>query len=192
MIGSLRGMVQDKQRGMAIIEVGGVGYQLMMSTNTFAKLPDKGKDVFLHTHLHIREDVLQLFGFSTLAEKELFAQLIGVTNIGPKVALSVLSHISAEDLLRAIAVGDVDLIATIPGIGKKTAQRLVLELKDKLVAVDTAAVTLPMPTSRLMEAREALVGLGYSIQEANRALQSCHEEMNIEECIKAALKSLGG
>lgn len=189
MIGSLRGIIQDKRSGTALIDVGGLGYQVTMSLSTFVQLPSKGEEVFLHTYMHVREDAMQLFGFSKADEKELFIQLISVSNIGPKVALSVLSNISSDNLARAIGVGDVDLIATIPGIGKKTAQRLVLELKEKLAGVDLGSAAAA--TSAVLEARYALVGLGYSVQEADQALRDCGKGMDAEECVKAALKRLG-
>lgn len=190
MINSLRGKVQHKQEGWAIVEIAGVGYQVTMPNGTYSDLPAVGGDVFLFTYLHVREDMLQLYGFSSLREKNIFMQLISISNIGPKVALSVLSTLSVDALTKAITLGDLELISTIPGIGKKTAQRLVLELKEKLAGTDisTAIIT----SSVVMEARDALLGMGFAPHEANQALKGCGDDMKLDECIKTALKQLGG
>jgi len=189
MISSLRGKVQHKQAGWAIVDIAGVGYQVTMPNSTFSDLPAIGKEVFLFTYLHVREDMLQLYGFSSLREKDVFMNLISISNIGPKVALSVLSTLSVDDLTKAITLGDLGLIATIPGIGKKTAQRLVLELKEKLSGMDIS--TSIITSSTVMEARDALLGMGFAPPEANQALNSCDENMELDECIKNALKKLG-
>lgn len=190
MISSLRGKVQHKQAGWAIVDIAGIGYQVTMPNGTFSELPEIGGEVFLFTYLHVREDLLQLYGFSSLREKNIFLKLISISNIGPKVALSILSTLSVDDLTKAITLGDLELITTIPGIGKKTAQRLVLELKETLIGMDigTAIIT----SSVVMAARDALLGMGFAPQEANQALNSCDDGMKLDECIKTALKNLGG
>jgi Holliday junction DNA helicase RuvA len=132
MIAFLTGKVAAKTTAYAIVEVGGVGFKMAMSTSSLAALPAEGDDVTVHTYLHVREDELALFGFESDDERVLFEQLISVSGVGPKVALSVLSALAPDTLKRAIASEDVALLSSVPGIGKKSAQRLIIELKDRL------------------------------------------------------------
>ena len=168
----------------------GIGYEIFLSGQSLGRLPAVGEEVEVHTYLHLREDNLQLFGFISLVEKEMFLQLISVSKIGPKSALAALSTFPVSSLKKAILVNDVDLISSIPGIGKKTAQRLVLELKEKISAPELA-VTEGEGFKALRQAREALVNLGYGPSEASRALEDLDPGAEIEELIRKALQTLG-
>ena len=134
MIALLRGTLIEKSPNQAIVEAGGVGYDVMIPVSTFTGLPDTGAEVRLKIHTHVREDALLLYGFLTSDEKTLFEKLIGVSGIGPKLGVTILSGLAAVDLIRAIRGGEVEKLVRIPGIGKKTAERMVLELRDKLAA----------------------------------------------------------
>src|SRR5512147_346763 len=134
MIALLRGVLAEKHPNQAIVETGGVGYDVTIPVSTFTHLPDAGTEVRLRIHTHVREDALALFGFLTQDEKALFEKLIGVSGIGPKLAVTILSGMTAPDLTNAIRRGEVDRLVRIPGVGKKTAERMVLELRDKLPA----------------------------------------------------------
>jgi Holliday junction DNA helicase RuvA len=195
MIGRLRGKLLETGLDSLILDVGGVGYELFASASTLRGIAAADGEIVLHTYLHVREDALQLFGFAEAGEKQLFELLISVSGVGPRVALSVLSAFSADDLAKAIATGDVGLICTVPGIGKKTAQRLVLELKDKLAGgIETGETVLTgVSQSTYEEARQALAGLGYSPVEAKKALDGYEadgEEPSTEELVKHALRNL--
>ena len=139
MIAFLRGRIFEKHPNRIVVEVGGVGYDVFVPLSTFYGLGDSGSEIALRIHTHVREDALALYGFLTLLEQELFERLIGVSGIGPKVALAVLSGIETPELLRAIERGDIARLTAIPGIGKKTAERIVLELKDRLPRARMAA-----------------------------------------------------
>ncbi|GAG86356.1 unnamed protein product, partial [marine sediment metagenome] len=171
MIAGLHGTLQALGSDWAIVNVGGIGFQVYMPTSTLSILGAIGKEVELHTHLHLREDNATLYGFATAEELGLFQTLIGVSGLGPKLALSMLSAMSVEKLTMAIATGSADLLAEIPGIGKKMASRLILELKGKL-----AAGWLGAPAAELAEENTevlaALTSLGYSVSEATRAVAS--------------------
>ena len=135
MIARLRGVLLEKHPNQAVVETGGVGYDVIIPVSTFTHLPNAGEEVRLRIHTHVREDALALYGFLTDDEKALFERLIGVSGIGPKLAVTILSGVAAPDLVRAITRGEVDRLVKVPGIGKKTAERLILELRDKLPAV---------------------------------------------------------
>jgi len=139
MIGRLRGTLIEKHPNEVIVDAGGVGYEVQIPISTFTALPDEGSNVSLRIHTHVREDALLLFGFSTGEERTVFERLIGVSGIGPKLAITVLSGLATRDLVSAIRTGDVAKLVRIPGVGKKTAERIVLELKDKL-AIEAAPV----------------------------------------------------
>src|SRR5579884_893996 len=138
MIGHLRGTILEKHPNEAIIEAGGVGYAVQIPISTYTTLPDTGAAVALRVHTHVREDALVLFGFATRLEQTVFERLISVSGIGPKLAITVLSGLATADLIGAIRSGDVAKLVRIPGVGKKTAERIVLELKDKLAAIEVA------------------------------------------------------
>src|SRR5690349_24084600 len=170
MISRLRGTAVARAGERIVLDVGGVGYALAV-TPTAARLAESGGEVSLDTYLHVREDTLQLYGFGEPAERELFEHLLAVSGVGPKVALAIVSGSTPADLRRAIALDDTARFEAIPGIGKKTAQRVVLELKEKLgsASVAPAATDAPASGDSHVVARDALVGLGYSVVEAEQA-----------------------
>jgi holliday junction DNA helicase RuvA len=181
MISRLRGTAVARAGERIVVDVGGVGYAVAV-TPTAARLAEGGEEVTLETYLHVREDTLQLYGFAEVAERELFEHLLAVSGVGPKVALAIVSGSSPDELRRAIALDDTARFEAIPGIGKKTAQRVVLELKEKLGSVAAA----PVPGH--LGAREALVELGYSVVEAERALAGVDPDLSVEEQVRQALR----
>ena len=187
MIARLRGRPVANTPDGLVVDVGGVGY-LVAATPTAARAADGAAEVALHTYLHVREDVLQLYGFADAAERELFVHLLSVNGVGPKVALAIVSGSPASELRRAIVLEDTARFQAIPGIGKKTAERIVLELKEKLgdapVPISTAAGTQPH-----LVARDALVELGYSVGEAEIALARTDPDQSPEERVREALKA---
>ncbi len=192
MIAFLSGRVVAKRPASALIDVGGVGYQLAMSTGSLAALPAEGDEVTVWTHLHVREDELSLFGFESEAEKNAFELLITVSGVGPKVALSALSAMSADVLAQAIATEDDKLIATIPGVGKKTAQRIVLDLKDKLGTREIGSSARSAGQAlAVAEASDALLGMGFSSAEIAIALQGSDKGADTQSLVRHALKRLG-
>ena len=179
MIARLRGTVAARTPAGVVLDVGGVGYLVAVTPRVAARV---GEEATVETHLHVREDALQLYGFATADERELFELLLGVSGVGPKVALAIVSGSTPADLRRAIAREDTARFEAIPGIGRKTAQRVVLDLKDKLGAVSVASGGgAPL-------AREALVELGWSVVDAERALADVDESLPVEEQVRAALK----
>ncbi|HLK34628.1 MAG TPA: Holliday junction branch migration protein RuvA [Terriglobales bacterium] len=169
MIAHLRGRLIAKHPNQAIVEAGGVGYDVNISVPTFSELPAVGADVSFHVHTHVREDSIALFGFLRPAEKQLFERLISVSGIGPKLAITILSGMPAEEMVAAIKGNDVARLTRIPGIGKKTAERMVLELRDKLQ--EFTAAPMAAPTSPVEEdVLSALLNLGYQRPAAERAL----------------------
>jgi holliday junction DNA helicase RuvA len=182
MIARLRGKpVASTPEGL-IVDVGGVGY-LVAATPTAARKADGAEEVSLETYLVVREDALQLYGFAERAERELFLQLLTVNGVGPKVALAIVSGSPVEELRRAIVREDTARFVAIPGIGKKTAERIVLELKEKLGVEESAPATV----TELL-ARDALVELGWTMLDAERALQDVDDSLPIEEQVRLALK----
>jgi Holliday junction DNA helicase RuvA len=173
MIAHLRGTLLAKHPNQAIVETHGVGYDVVISVPTFSELPGAGAEVALHIHTHVREDALSLYGFLRLAEKKLFEKLLTVSGIGPKLAITILSGMAADEMVGAIRGGDVARLTRIPGIGKKTAERMVLELRDKLpapVGVDEVSATQASPVEE--DVISALVNLGYQRTAAEKALQA--------------------
>lgn len=191
MIAFLSGTVVRKAAGFALLEVGGVGYRLLMSTTSLSALPADGDEVVVHTHLHVREDELTLYGFVSEEERELFERLIAISGVGPKVALAVLSSLRPDALRGAVAHDDVALLSSVPGVGKKTAQRLILELKDKLELPDLDATGGGAGTAGA-EARDALLAMGFTPAEAAAALRDAPAGASAEQLLKGALKALGG
>ena len=185
MISRLRGTPVGRTVDGLVVDVGGVGY-LVSATPSVLRRADGAPEVTVETYLHVREDALQLYGFADAAERSLFVQLLGVSGIGPKVALAVVSSASPEELQRAIALNDSARFQAIPGIGKKTAERIVLELEGSI------AESAPSPSAgapRELVARDALVGLGYSLVEAEQALASVDPDLPAEERVREALRS---
>ncbi len=198
MIALIRGTLAYKSIDHVIIDVGGVGYRLFIPLSTFYALPETG-EVSFYTHTHVREDALLLYGFLTPEEKELFVVLIGISGIGPRLAVNILSHIPVTDLKQAIAAGDVKRLSALPGIGKKTAERLVLELKDKIRPEEGSAHETASPLVVAQASGElvndvlsALVNLGYKENQARKVLEAMElaPEATMEETLKGALKVL--
>ena len=176
MIAHLRGRLLDKHPNQAIVETHGVGYDVTISIPTFSDLPAPGNEVAFHIHTHVREDALSLYGFLRLEEKRLFEKLLTVSGIGPKLAITILSGMPADEMIATIRGGDVVRLTRIPGIGKKTAERMVLELRDKLPpasAIPEAAATATTPVEE--DVLSALVNLGYQRAGAEKALQSARD-----------------
>ena len=173
MIAHLRGKLLAKHPNQAIVETGGVGYDVTISVPTFSDLPALGTDVALHIHTHVREDIIALYGFMRSSEKLLFEKLITVSGIGPKLAITILSGMAADEMVGAIRGNDVARLTRIPGIGKKTAERMVLELRDKLPAsVPATSVTSPPMNANEEDVLSALVNLGYQRAAAEKALEA--------------------
>lgn len=171
MIAHLRGKLLAKHPNQAIVETAGVGYDVTISVPTFSDLPEVSEEVALHIHTHVREDVIALYGFLRASEKLLFEKLITVSGIGPKLAITILSGMPADEMVGAIRGNDVARLTRIPGIGKKTAERMVLELRDKLPqAAPTAAPSAPAMNSTEEDVLSALVNLGYQRAAAEKAL----------------------
>lgn len=191
MIAFVTGRLAAKTPVFAIIDVGGVGLRLAMSTPALAALPAEGDEVTAFTYLHVREDELSLYGFESDDERVLFERLITVSGIGPKVALAVLSALAPDALMRAIAAEDVGMLSSVPGIGKKTAQRLIIELKDKLDLPDLATAGGGPEPAAAAAARDALLSMGFSSSEAAVALQGAPAGATAEQLLKTALKALG-
>jgi len=203
MIGAVSGVLVETYPDGALVDVNGVGYRVHAPASVLSRLPGAGERVRLHTHLHVREDALTLFGFTTGEERDLFEVLIGVNGIGPKGALAVLSVYAPDALRRAIIGEDVDALTLIPGVGKKTASRMILELKEKLGAGDEDLAPLagsPAMRQALQEVRAALLQLGYSTTEAREAIELVSAEGasangngagTPEALLKKALKALG-
>ncbi len=189
MIASLHGRLESLGSDWAIINVGGIGFQVYMPTSTLSTLGTIGEEVQLYTHLHLREDNATLYGFASADELRLFQTLIAVSGLGPKLALGMLSVMSVDKLTMAIATGSVDLLTIVPGIGRKVANRLILELKEKIGAgwVTTPGVQLAEENTDVLA---ALTALGYSVSEASRAVASLppSSDLSLEEKIKLALQ----
>jgi holliday junction DNA helicase RuvA len=184
-ISRLRGAPAGRTLDGLVVDVGGVGY-LVSATPSVLRRADGASEVTVETYLHVREDALQLYGFADAAERSLFVQLLGVSGIGPKVALAVVSSASPEELQRAIALNDSARFQAIPGIGKKTAERIVLELEGSIAeAIPVAAGG----ATRELVARDALVELGYSLVEAEQALAGVDPDLPAEERVREALRS---
>jgi Holliday junction DNA helicase RuvA len=180
MIARLRGTPVARTADGLVLDVNGVGYLVQATPSAAAK---SGDEITVETYLHVREDTLQLYGFADVSERELFVQLLGVVGVGPKVALAIVSGSRPAELRRAIVREDVARFQAIPGIGKKTAERIVLELKEKIVVESTDALY----TSELT-ARDALVELGYTVLDAERALADVDSDLAVEEQVRAALR----
>ena len=190
MIASLRGRVVSSAAGATVLDVGGVGYRLATTTTASRRAAAAGDgEVTLLTHLHVREDALQLFGFASEAERSLFEMLLGVSGVGPKAALAIVSGYEPDQIRRAVQSGDHALFTSIPGIGRRTAERVVIDLKDKVGGlVMPTSVEAPTPAgNQHTAARDALVGLGMSVAEAEAALRPIDETLPVEERVRLAL-----
>lgn len=190
MIGSIRGRLLEKNPPQILVETNGVGYEIDVPMSTLYNLPDIGAEVFLYTHYVVREDAELLFGFSTKAERSLFRLLIRISGIGPKIALSILSGISASILAQAVSQAEPGLLTRIPGVGKKTAERIVLELKGKIDTVVGSADSQTPTSGAKADIISALVSLGYSKREALQAVKGLAADVTVNDGIREALKAL--
>ena len=198
----IEGEVCEKLNGSLVLLASGVGWQLNCSNNTLQAAPPVGEKMRCYTYLSVREDAMELFGFATREEKEMFLQLTSVSGIGPKTALGVLGAMPLRDLNLAILLGDVNALSRAPGIGKKTAQRIALELKDKISQADVSAAAAPsqgavsaaaLSSDAVTEAIEALIALGYSSTEARNAISQIKDQTDKpEELILLALRAMAG
>jgi holliday junction DNA helicase RuvA len=202
MIDYVRGILTEKEPAVVTIEAHGVGYGIIIPLSTFERLPASGAEVKLYTHYQVREDTQKLYGFLTKTERELFRQLIGVSSIGPKTAIGILSKISVDELAKCIALGDPTRLTKIPGIGAKIAQRLIMELRGKITATrsgPSAAVAAPgaavISSDTDAEAFEALLSLGYNDKQVAKAIErvrqtitESEQDIQVEEWIKKALQ----
>ena len=189
MIGRIKGRLVDKSPPIILVDCQGVGYELEVPMTTFYELPDIGNEVTLLTHFVVRDDAQLLFGFASQKERKIFKQLIKVNGIGAKVALSILSGISLNELMKAINQSESDSLVKIPGIGKKTADRLVLELKDKFKDIPADGSTGSIP-SQVDDIQNALLGLGYSLKDSVTVIRELPDEISVNDGIRQALKML--
>jgi holliday junction DNA helicase RuvA len=195
MIGFLRGRLVEKQPARVLVDVHGVGYEVHVPLSTFYQLGDEGADVSLRIHTHVREDALQLYGFLTDAERQVFERLIGVSGIGPRLAIAVLSGMEAPDLVAAVEGGDAARLTKIPGVGRRTAERIVLELKDRLAPIGPAAPGARAAGGSRMRTDlvSALQNLGYHRPQAEKAVDAIvtsTPEITFEEALRSALREL--
>lgn len=207
MIGRIQGTLLEKQAPYLLIDVGGVGYEIQAPMTTFYRLPDTGADVVLHTHFSVSENAQQLFGFFEKQDRQLFRALIKVNGVGPKMALAILSGMEAQDFARCVAEDNATALVKVPGVGKKTAERLIVEMRDRLkdLAVTTPALTelevasggsKPVTEDDVAgEAESALIALGYKPAEASKVIarvlkEKAWQELRSEELIRLALRSM--
>jgi Holliday junction DNA helicase RuvA len=192
MIASLEGIIDAVSKDSLIVNVNGIGFKVTVTTSVLSEMGITGREVKLYTHFHVREDDMSLFGFGSLDELKLFETLISVSGLGPKTGMAMLSAMSADQVAMAIASGSVEILTTIPGIGKKTADRLILELKDKV-----GGVMISSPAGKAAQENadvvSALVSLGYSVQETTRAVNALPsgKKLTLENKVKLALQYLG-
>lgn len=194
MIGFLRGKLVAKQPPVLLIDVNGVGYEVEAPMTTFYDLPETGKEITLHTHLVVREDAHTLFGFAKLSDRALFRSLIKISGVGPRMALAILSGMSADSFVRCIQDNDAAALTRVPGVGKKTAERLVVELRDKLGKGEAGGAELPVvssgPANPVEEAVSALIALGYKPPDASRMVRAIEaKDLGVEEIIRRALQA---
>jgi holliday junction DNA helicase RuvA len=199
MIAHLRGKLLAKKANKILVDVSGVGYEVTIPVSTFYELGEIGSDVSLHVYTHVREDILALYGFRTEREKALFEKFLTISGVGPKMAIAILSGLEPQDLIPALRKGDVALLTHIPGVGKKTAERLVLELREKLddIAVPSATVVSPPPPGEFTgpdaDVFSALVNLGYARPAAEAAVREVRKEnpdADLEHLLRACLRLL--
>ncbi len=201
MIGRLRGILIEKNPPGLMVEAGGVGYELEAPMTTFYKLPEVGEEVILSTHFVVRDDAQLLYAFADRSERQLFRTLIRVNGVGPKLALAILSGMEAEMFARCVHEQDTSMLTRLPGVGKKTAERLIVEMKDRLdewqpalMPLETVAVSQPVKSKQhdpVQDAISALVALGYRPQEASKAISSVQDDsLNTDELIRQALKAM--
>jgi len=198
MIGRLTGILLEKQPPQILLDVGGVGYEVEAPMSTFYRLPALGEKTTLHTHLVVREDAQLLYAFADKRDRQLFRELIRLNGVGPKLALALMSGLEVDELIGAVQAQDTSALTRVPGVGKKTAERLLVELKGKFTAWESLPGTAPLatgpamqPASGAADAVSALIALGYKPQEASRAVNAIKEEgLSSEELIRRALKGM--
>ena len=194
MISQLRGTLITKDASSSLIDVAGVGYEIATSLNTFSQLPNINQELSIYTHFVVREDAQLLYGFYTSSERDIFRILIKINGIGPKVALAILSHLNLAELSQTIANNDINKIIAVPGIGKKTGQRLMLELSDKLENVGITSATTKstvVGSNSKNQAAHALTNLGYKQQQIDKWLQQVGSDMSVEDILHSVLKKIG-
>ena len=194
MIGSLIGLIKEKKPSLLLLEVNGVGYEIHVPLSTSFQLPKNGESAYLLTHLIVREDQHTLYGFATEEERNLFRTLIKISGVGAKMALTILSGINVNGFIQSVINEDIDTLVHLPGIGKKTAERLIVEMKDRIDGItdnlESSAGSMS-ENSIVIEARNALVNLGYKSNEAKKILDNIDtKELSVEELLRQALKSL--
>jgi Holliday junction DNA helicase RuvA len=187
MIGRLRGILVSRRGDVACIEVAGVGYEVTMTPRGHGALPGVGEEVVVHTHTHVREDEMSLYGFGSEPDRDLFRVLLSAGGVGPKLALAISGTMSHQEIVRSIVTEDADALTVVPGVGKRGAQKIVLELAPKLAGFDAEVVGSP----NTVTVRQALEGLGYSTEEINGVMNELDPESAIEVQIKTALRALG-
>jgi holliday junction DNA helicase RuvA len=188
MIGRLRGTIASRSIERVVLDVGGVGYEISVSPRELSMLPGMGEEAVLHVHTHVREEALALFGFATEDQRDVFRLLLGIAGVGPKVALAILSTMTPDDLRRAVLAEDVDALTAVPGIGKRSAQKLLLELRPRLELPDGELAPSGSPLS---EVRLALEGLGYQPSEIRETLASLPQDGDVEALLRESLRDLG-
>jgi Holliday junction DNA helicase RuvA len=188
LIASLKGRVSSKKPDGIVVEVGGIGYQVSVPLCSLSSIPEPGGEIFLHTYTHVREDILQLYGFLSEEERKVFVTLLGINGIGPKLALAILSGMSVQRFMEAVINEDIPLLSTIPGLGKKTASRLILELREKLPKISEPS----KEGTAGGDAVSALINLGYKKSLSEKAVETAIKKGvdTIEDIIREALKSL--
>ncbi len=188
MIGLLQGRVASKGGSGILIVAGGIGFEVAMAPRDLVEMPAIGSEAVIHVHLHLKEDLAALYGFPSAEERDLFRVLLGATGVGPKLALAVMGALRPTDLRRAILTEDVDALTMVPGIGKRSAQRLILDLRARLEMPEAETLT---SGSALAEARAALEGLGYQAAEIRTALEGVSPDGEVETILRTALQRLG-
>lgn len=188
MIGRLRGTVAEKRADRVLLDVAGVGYEIAVPPRALVELPGIGEEAVVHTHLYVREDAMALFGFSSEDQRDLFRLLLGISGVGPKVALAILGTMTPDDLRRTVLTEDAAALTAVPGIGKRSAQKLLLELRPKLELPDAEMAPSSSP---LAEVRSALEGLGYQSEEIRVALAELPDTDEVDLLLRTALQTLG-
>lgn len=187
MIGRLRGLLISRRGDVVGIEVGGVGYEVAMTPRSIASLPGLGEEVVVHVHTHVREDEISLFGFDSEADRDLYRVLLGAGGVGPKLAMAIMGSMTRQEIVRSIVTEDADALTVVPGVGKRGAQRIVLELAPKLAGAEVDVVGSPST----LTVRQALEGLGYTTEEINGVIGELDPEAPIAAQIRSALQALG-
>ncbi len=187
MIGRLRGVLVSKRSELVCLEAGGVGYEVTMTPRSVAALPGVGEEVVVHVHTHIREDEMSLYGFGSEPDRDLFRVLLGAGGVGPKLAMAISGTMSHGEIVRAIVSEDADALTVVPGVGKRGAQKIVLELAPKLSGVEADVVG----STNTLTVRQALEGLGYTTEEINGVMGELDPDAGLEAQIKTALRALG-